>query len=94
MLLIRCPNCGPRAEMEFRCAGESHIQRPGPPSSVSDATWAEYLFFRDNPKGVVFERWHHGAGCRRWFNVARDTVSHEIMAVYPMNDPKPPVTGS
>jgi len=24
------------------------------------------------------ERWVHTAGCRRWFNVVRDTVTHEI----------------
>ncbi len=87
MLLIDCPYCGPRAEFEFTCAGESHIERPAP--DVGDAAWGDYLFFRDNPKGVTFERWHHKAGCRRWFNVARDTVSHDILAVYTMGAAKP-----
>ncbi len=32
---------------------------------------ADYLFFRDNPKGVHLERWRHGFGCGQWFNVAR-----------------------
>jgi sarcosine oxidase, subunit delta len=91
MLLIACPHCGLRAEIEFRCAGESHIQRPGPHDQVSDATWGDYLFNRDNPKGVTFERWVHSAGCKRWFNVARDTLTHEIKAVYAMTDPKPDV---
>jgi sarcosine oxidase subunit delta len=91
MLLIACPHCGPRAEIEFRCGGESHIQRPGPPEAVSDAAWADYLFFRDNPKGVHFERWLHAAGCRCWFNIARDTVTHEIRAVYAMGAPRPDV---
>lgn len=45
MLLIDCPFCGPRAEIEFRCGGESHIQRPGPHTQVSDAEWADYLFY-------------------------------------------------
>ena len=36
MLLIDCPWCGPRAEHEFRCGGESHIARPGPPETVAD----------------------------------------------------------
>ena len=89
MLLISCPHCGPRAEIEFRCGGESHIQRPGPHTAVSDSVWADYLYFRDNPKGLLLERWLHQAGCRRWFNVARDTVTHEIKAVYAMTDPKP-----
>jgi sarcosine oxidase subunit delta len=89
MLLISCPHCGPRAEIEFLCGGESHIQRPGPHMAVSDRDWADYLYFRDNPKGLLLERWLHQAGCRRWFNVARDTVTHEIKAVYAMTDPKP-----
>lgn len=93
MLLIPCPHCGPRAEHEFRCGGESHIARPSPPEATSDAAWGEYLHVRDNPKGVTYERWLHAAGCRRWFNVARDTVTHEILAVYAMTDPKPTLGG-
>ena len=42
-----------------------------------------------NPKGVHFERWNHARGCRRWFNVARHTVTHEILAVYKMGEPPP-----
>lgn len=84
MLLIPCPYCGPRAEIEFRCGGEAHIARPGPHSDVSDEAWAEYLFYRGNPKGEHRERWLHSAGCGRWFNVARDTVTHQIRTVYPM----------
>jgi sarcosine oxidase subunit delta len=44
---------------------------------------------RINPKGVSLERWRHTYGCRQWFNVARDTVSHRILAVYGMTDPVP-----
>lgn len=84
MLSIPCPHCGPRAETEFVCGGESHINRPGPPEQVDDRSWAEYLFFRKNPRGVIFERWCHRLGCGHWFNVARHTFSHEIKAVYPM----------
>ena len=43
--------------------------------------------------GVQFERWLHRHGCGQWFNVARDTVTHEIKAVYKMTDPKPDVSG-
>lgn len=90
MLLIECPHCGPCAEIEFRCGGEGHVQRPGPHDEVSDAAWADYLFYRENPKGEHRERWFHAAGCRRWFNVARDTVTHRIRAVYAMTDDCPP----
>ena len=84
MLIINCPHCGPREESEFACGGEAHIARPLAENSISDAEFAEYLFLRDNPKGLFLERWRHSAGCRRWFNIARDTVSHEIIEVYPM----------
>ena len=46
--------------------------------------WADFLFHRTNPKGAHRERWMHAHGCRRWFNVERDTVSHVITAVYEM----------
>lgn len=89
MLLIACPHCGPREQTEFRWGGESHVQRPGPPDAVSDETWGDYLFGRRNPKGVTYERWLHEAGCGQWFNIARSTVDHRIVAVYRMGDPTP-----
>ncbi|OYZ70584.1 MAG: sarcosine oxidase subunit delta, partial [Rhizobiales bacterium 24-66-13] len=52
MLLIPCPYCGARPEIEFHCGGEAHIARPADPSALSDAEWAEYLFIRKSPKGV------------------------------------------
>ena len=81
MLVITCPFCGPREESEFSCGGEAHIARPLAENSLTDAEFADYLFLRDNPKGVFLERWRHTAGCRRWFNVVRDTVTHEIHGV-------------
>ena len=89
MIQIQCPWCGSRSEEEFTCGGQSHIVRPEKPAEVSDQEWADYLYQRINPKGVHCERWRHTYGCRQWFNVARDTVTHEIKAVYQMTDPKP-----
>ena len=91
MFLIECPWCGPRSQQEFHCHGEAHIARPKDPDAVSDAEWADYLFNRSNTKGVFYERWVHNHGCRRWFNVARDTVSDRILAVYRMGDKRPKV---
>jgi sarcosine oxidase subunit delta len=86
---LRCPWCGPRDENEFVCAGTTHISRPGP--EAGDAAWAEYLFFRDNPRGVHFERWRHSFGCGMWFNVARHTVTHQVLSVNAMTAPPPAV---
>jgi heterotetrameric sarcosine oxidase delta subunit len=90
MLRIPCPWCGPREEIEFRYGGQAHLAYPDNPGSLSDAEWADFLFMRDNPKGVWAERWMHNAGCRRWFNVVRSTVDHRISASYPMGAARPP----
>lgn len=89
MLRIPCPWCGVRDEPEFTYGGEAHVVRPGP--DCDDATWARYLYVRENAKGTHFERWCHSFGCGQWFNVARDTVTHEIHAGYRLDQPKPVV---
>lgn len=89
MLLVTCPHCGPRPEIEFHCGGEAHIKRPEQPSTLDDQAWAEYLFYRKNPKGIHAERWRHVAGCGRWFNVLRNTVSDRFTASYPITAPRP-----
>jgi sarcosine oxidase subunit delta len=82
MLSIPCPHCGPREETEFTYGGPSHITRPAP--TANDREWTHYLYHRDNTKGPHRERWLHSFGCGIWFNVLRDTVTHEISEVYPM----------
>lgn len=91
MLRIKCPHCGTRDETEFTFGGEAHLKRPD--LAVDDATWADYLFNRENPKGVHFERWRHSYGCGQWFNIARNTISHEIFAVYKMGEARPQLKG-
>jgi sarcosine oxidase subunit delta len=91
MLQFECPYCGPRDEPEFRWGGEVPLVRPGPPQLVSEWDWAAYLFFRDNPKGLVRERWLHALGCRQWFVVVRNTVTHEICSTSQISDPTPEV---
>jgi sarcosine oxidase subunit delta len=87
MMELPCPWCGRRDEVEFVCGGTTHIERP--PLTANDRQWTEYLYFRDNPKGVHLERWRHQFGCGQWFNVARHTVTHEILSVYRMTEPRP-----
>ena len=85
MLLIECPWCGPRAETEFSYGGEAGIVRPADPDALSDAEWADYLFFRANPRGAHRELWNHSAGCRRWFGIERDTVTYRIERSFRLN---------
>lgn len=93
MLIIPCPWCGNRDEIEFHCGGQAHIARPAEPDRLDDAAWADYLFMRDNAKGRHAERWVHNAGCRRWFNLIRDTTSHRILAVYRVGERPPDLEG-
>ena len=93
MLLICCPHCGPRGEIEFSYGGEAHIDRPVDPSSLDDETWTKFLYVRKNPKGMHNERWRHVHGCGRFFNAQRDTVSDMIVATYPTGE-QPPKKGA
>lgn len=87
MLLIRCPWCGPRDETEFHYGGAAGVAYPADPAACSDEEWGRYLFVRENPKGPFAERWCHTAGCRRWFNAVRDTLTNEILRVYRIGEP-------
>jgi len=87
MLRIPCPHCGLRDEPEFDFGGPAHVTRPA--WEVSDEEWTAYLYLRENPAGLHLERWCHSSGCGRWFNVARDTLTHEVIRSYPIGAPKP-----
>ena len=76
-----------RPEAEFRHAGEAHIARPV--GAVTDAAWADFLYHRANPRGVIAERWRHLHGCGRFFNVLRDTVSDRILGSYKPGEARP-----
>lgn len=92
MLHIYCPHCAEyREEEEFRPKGEAHIARPAEPEATSDEEWGNYLFFRKNPRGLHHELWYHAAGCRKFFNATRDTVSYQILETYKVGQ-KPAVT--
>ncbi|MGL5837571.1 MAG: sarcosine oxidase subunit delta [Sphingorhabdus sp.] len=79
MLIIICPHCGPRDQIEFASGGEGDRPRPVDPALLSDEEWAEFLFMRRNPKGTHRERWMHSAGCRKWFTLTRDTRNHRFL---------------
>lgn len=81
MLLIHCPHCGPRDEIEFHAGGEAERVRPADPSALSDEEWGDFLFMRRNLKGPQTERWYHFAGCRHWFVLTRDSHTHARAAM-------------
>ena len=80
MLLISCPFRGDRAEIEFIAGGEA-ITRPENPVARDEAALTDYLYHRDNRRGVQREQWWHAHGCRRWLVVERDTQANSILSV-------------
>ncbi len=94
MFLIACPYCGERDQSEFAYGGEAHIARPQWRDDMTDEDWADFVFMRTNPKGLLAERWNHAAGCRRWFNMLRNTATDDILAVYTMGEDPPEVSAN
>jgi len=93
MLLITCPVCGVEGEEgDFHYGGQAHVRRPAShdPEHVSDDAQRDYLFIRNNPKGLHFERWRCDRGCGKWFHAARDTVTLDFKATYGITELPPP----
>ena len=89
MLRLTCPNCGITAEeTDLHPGGEAHLKRFGPGST--DEAFRDYLFQRQNPRGVHFERWRHQFGCGKWFHAARCTQTLEVFGTYKAQTSTPP----
>ncbi|KUF09027.1 sarcosine oxidase subunit delta [Pseudoponticoccus marisrubri] len=89
MLILKCPYCGVMAdETELSPGGEAHLTRHGPGSD--DTEFEAYLFMRENPRGVHFERWRHAHGCGKWFHAARCTQTLEVFGTYSAQTTRPP----
>jgi len=94
MLLIVCPYCGKRPEIEFAYGGQAHLARPKRPTELDDQAWAEYLYMRANTKGVYAERWRHSRGCGRFFNAVRDTTTDHFLGFYKTGEAPPVLPAS
>ncbi len=93
MLLIHCPWCGPREEVEMQCGGEAGAPRPADPMLLDDVAWTTWLRGRRNRKGPQVEAWWHQAGCGRWFLLARDTRDDRVLGSWPIGAAPPPDLG-
>ncbi len=91
MLIINCPYCGPRPELEFAHGGQAHVVRPADPSKASDEQWTEFLYLRKNTRGIFAERWRHVRGCGRFFNAIRDTTTDHFLATYRSGEQAPAI---
>jgi sarcosine oxidase subunit delta len=86
MLLIACPYCGERPELEFAHGGQAHIARPAKPSDTATSEWTQFLYMRDNVKGLYAERWRHSHGCGKFFNAVRDTTTDHFVTTYKVGE--------
>ena len=87
MFSIYCPHCCEhREEEEFHVVGQAHNDRPLNPEALTDAQWAKYLYMRKNTRGLYHEQWVHAIGCRKFFNMTRDTVTYEIKETYKVGE--------
>lgn len=79
---IPCPHCGLRDVQEFAYHGDSRPLRPNG-LAATEAAMFDYVYLRDNPRGIHEEFWYHGAGCQAWLVVRRNTLTHAIDSVVP-----------
>lgn len=93
MLLIPCPHCGARAQVEFSYRGDATVSRPDPETAGS-TQWLDHIYLRDNPRGPHLEWWQHSGGCRAWIKVRRDTLTHEILGSYRADEAVPDAEGA
>ncbi len=78
---IPCPHCGLRPYEEFAYLGDAAPARPAfdnPDTSAREAAFADYVYLRENPAGLIRELWFHTGGCQAWLTVERDTRTHAI----------------
>ena len=84
--LIDCPHCGLCPKEEFGVKG---AVLPRPAAEAAMPAWMDYVYLRDNPRGLYREYWHHAGGCRRWLVVTRDTASHAVASVADAAEERP-----
>jgi heterotetrameric sarcosine oxidase delta subunit len=75
---IPCPYCGDRDVREFSYLGDATVVRPDDALPDAEQAFVDYVYFRNNPAGLLREYWYHGFGCQSWIVVTRDTRNHEI----------------
>lgn len=75
-MIVPCPFCGPRDAAEFRHKGDATPRRPA--YEDGEAAFVDYVYYRENPAGLIQELWYHALGCRSWLVVERDTRTHIV----------------
>ena len=80
--------CAPNSSL---LRGTGACRPPADPSATTPDEWAEFLYLRNNTKGIHAERWRHVRGCARFFNALRDTTTDHFLATYRAGEPMPAI---
>jgi heterotetrameric sarcosine oxidase delta subunit len=76
MLLIPCPHCGDRDEVEFDYGGRA-LDWPSLDAGLN--AWHATAHLGNDNAEVVEELWYHGAGCERWIRLRRHLSTHQFI---------------
>jgi sarcosine oxidase subunit delta len=74
---IPCPCCGERDVSEFTYYGDATVTRPAM-DETDIAVWNRFVYDRENPRGPHLEYWQHTGGCRSWFKLKRNVLTHDV----------------
>lgn len=85
-MLINCPHCGKRPIEEFTFLGDAGPRRPTSNDPAAMDQWFDYVYLRDNPRGLIDEFVHHASGCRAWLVVTRNAETHDIKSCVTAKD--------
>ena len=78
MLLIPCPWCGPRNQVEFTYGGDA--TREAPAADAPMRAWFDYVYLRDNPAARTTSCGCTAPAAGAGSSVRRDTRTHDILA--------------
>ena len=82
MLLIDCPYCGERPELEFAYGGQAHIARPRTPAESRRPGLGRFSLHARQHQGRACRALAPSRGCGRFFNALRDTTTDHFLATY------------
>ena len=83
---IACPFCGERGNEEFAYLGDATVVRPDPGAAGATQAFADYLYLRNNVRGLHRELWVHAAeNFFTAFRIHGCQLAHQFVARSPFS---------
>ena len=93
MLLIQCPYCGLRPELEFAYAGQAHVARPADPSATTPDQWtakeAGFIAGANIEEFTTADTPQKARALVQRGLILRDTTTDQFLATYRAGEPMP-----